>query len=68
MIQQFAARTPDQFEKFWKKQVFSGKGAMPEVFKTEAELVVYVSRTPGAFGYVDDSTPTSGVSVVRLQN
>ncbi len=51
-IQAYTSRSTDQFEKFWKKQVFTGKGIAPDSFDSEADLVAFVARTPGAVGYV----------------
>lgn len=67
VIQEFTARSADQFEKFWKKQVFTGKGVAPDVFKTDAEMVDFVARTPGAFGYISPATATNGVKVLTVQ-
>jgi ABC-type phosphate transport system substrate-binding protein len=55
-----------QFATFWKKAVFSGTGEMPAAFETEADLVMHVSRTPGAIGYIDDGTPHEGVKVIAI--
>lgn len=66
VIQNFAARTADQFDKYWKKQVFTGKGVAPEAFKTDAELVAYVAKTPGAFGYVATGSAGTGVKTVAV--
>src|SRR4051794_14344079 len=35
VIQGYTQRSPDQFDKYWKKQVFTGKGIAPTVVKTE---------------------------------
>lgn len=65
VIQTFTARTADQFEKYWKKQVFTGKGSAPDSFKTDADMIAFVAQTPGAFGYV---TAASGsVKVLKVQ-
>lgn len=56
VLHTYAQRAPDQFDKWWKKQVFTGKGAMPAQAKTDAEVVDYVAKTPGAFGYVAKSS------------
>jgi ABC-type phosphate transport system substrate-binding protein len=53
--------TPQQFTNHWRKIVFSGTGKEPTSFDSEAELVKFVSKTPGAIGYVSGSTTTNGV-------
>lgn len=67
VMQGILGRTPDQFDKFWKKQVFTGKGVMPVQFKTDAEIVGYVAANPGAFGYVTAGATLQGVKEVTLQ-
>jgi hypothetical protein len=49
-----------------KSLVFTGKGSMPKSFASEAEIVKYVAKTPGAIGYVSASTDASGVKKVAL--
>lgn len=65
VVRTFAQRTADQFDKHWKKLVFSGKGIMPAVFKTEAEVLDYVARTPGALGYVAPSAVNGAVKLIH---
>lgn len=61
VIQRFTHRSSDQFEKYWKKQVFAGKGTMPTIAATDADMVAFVAGNPGAFGYVDASSVTTAV-------
>jgi len=63
----FAQRSADQLDKHWKKLVFTGKGIMPAQFKTEAELLDFVSKTPGAFGYVAPGGATGSVKTIAIQ-
>jgi hypothetical protein len=54
---------------YWQRQIFSGKGTPPVEFSSEEDLLFFVSETPGAVGYVSDSTPlTSGVKELRVRN
>lgn len=66
-VRDYTQRTPDQFEKFWKKQVFTGKGSMPELAKSDADMIAYVARTPGAFGYVAAASVTPQVKVITTK-
>src|ERR1700719_4012400 len=43
---------PEEFRSQWRKVVFTGQGAMPKAFDSEAALIEYVAATPGAVGYV----------------
>lgn len=67
VIQQFTQRSPDQFDKYWKKQVFTGKGTMPAVAKSDAEVVEFVASTTGAFGYVLRDAVTDKIKVLELK-
>lgn len=66
-MKNYVKKSPKQFSTFWKKAVFSGTGEMPAMFDTEAELVAFVAKTPGAVGFVDDASPHDGVKVLAVQ-
>jgi len=64
-------KTSSQFSSYWKTQVFSGKGTMPKSFKTDKELIEYVSKTEGAIGYIavetsKDTGLMAGVKTVTV--
>lgn len=67
VIRDYTQRSADQFDKFWKKQVFSGKGAMPATGGTDAEILAFVAANPGAFGYIDKSSVTPAVKVIAVE-
>lgn len=67
VIQTYTQRSADQFDKYWKKQVFSGKGIAPATAKTDAEVVEYVSKNPGAFGYVAADSSHPGVKEIAIK-
>lgn len=67
VIQDNTQRSADQFDKYWKKLVFTGKGFMPMQAADEAALVDYVAKTPGALGYVSASAVTASVKVIPVK-
>lgn len=67
VVRDFTQRSTDQFDKYWKKLVFTGKGIMAAQFKTDADLIDYVSKTPGGFGYVAKASVTSAVNAVEIK-
>jgi ABC-type phosphate transport system substrate-binding protein len=67
VVRGFTQRSVDQFEKYWKRLVFTGKGIMAEQCKGDAEVIDYVSKNPGAFGYVDKSSVTPAVAIVEVK-
>ena len=58
--------TLDQFRARWRKAVFTGQGAMLKEFNSEAELLLYVSATPGAIGYVSRVSQSDSVKVLPV--
>jgi ABC-type phosphate transport system substrate-binding protein len=67
VIQDNTQRSADQFDKYWKKLVFTGKGFMPMQAADEAALVDYVAKTPGALGYVSSGAVTDRVKVIPIK-
>jgi len=63
-LKQYVSKTPSQFQNFWKKMVFTGKGSMPEFLKTTQEVVAFVSSDPGAISFM----PAPGDQKVKTLN
>jgi len=55
-----------EVDSYWQGQVFSGKEAPPPTMSSDREMITYVSRTPGAIGYVSSSASIEGVEVVNV--
>ena len=55
-LKKYVGKTATQYSNYWKKLVFSGKGKEPPSFKTEKELLAFVSKTKGAIGYIGTKT------------
>jgi len=60
-------RSDTGLQSAWKTLVMSGQGTMPRTVDSEAAMVDYVSRTPGAIGYVMKSTSHEGVKTLNVQ-
>ena len=60
-LERHLALSPDEFRAQWRKAVFTGQGAMPKTFDSEAALIEYVAATPGALGYVSRISPEDNV-------
>lgn len=65
-LKSLVKRTPSQYNIYWKKMMFTGKGSAPKTFETEAELVKYVSETEGAIGYISGGTDANGAKVIAV--
>jgi hypothetical protein len=55
---------PEEFRSEWRKVVFTGQGAMPKAFDSEAALIEYVAATPGAVGYVSRISSEDEVKIL----
>jgi ABC-type phosphate transport system substrate-binding protein len=63
-VQNYCGETPEEFRAQWRKAIFTGQGAMPKAFASEAALIAYVADTPGAVGYVSRLLPTDNVKAL----
>lgn len=62
----YVKKSPKQFAKFWKKQVFTGKGKMPPTLSKAREVVDFVANTQGGIGFVPAGTSTDQVKVLSI--
>ena len=44
---------------YWQRQIFQGRAVPPMQKASEAEVLEFVAKVPGAVGYVSSSTPLS---------
>lgn len=66
--QRILSRHVQEVEKLWQSAIFSGRDIPPPKKATDAEVVAFVARYPGAIGYVARTTPLSaGVKVLQIQ-
>ena len=65
-VKKFAGKTAKQFQNFWRKMVFSGKGKMPQAFASEADLAAFVAGNPGAIGYVAKGAAIDGAKEIKV--
>lgn len=66
-IKKFVKKSPFQFQNYWKKQIFTGKGRPPLEFETDADLIDYVSRTSGAIGYSCTQPDITMVKILSIK-
>jgi ABC-type phosphate transport system substrate-binding protein len=65
-VEEYLDRSVAKYVTYWKQAVFTGRGVPPRAFASEDELRFYVSRTPGAVGYLDEGSPHEGVRVLQI--
>lgn len=63
-LSQYLQTDEDQYVAYWTVRRYVGKGAPPREMKQTSELIDFVSRTPGAIGYVDESEVPAGANVL----
>ena len=51
-LKNHVGESPEEFRTQWRKEIFTGQGAMPKAFDSESALIEYVAATLGAVGYV----------------
>ena len=66
-VRQHIGKTPAALENYYRSLVFTGKGAMPKMLKSDAEVLAYVKKTRGAIGYVSDGASTEGVKTLDVK-
>lgn len=66
--EQYMGKTALALESFYRSRVFSGAGLAPRAFGSEAALLEYVAKTPGAIGFVVGSSVPSGVKVLMVRS
>jgi hypothetical protein len=54
------------FRADWRRLVFSGRSTMPRTVDSEAAMVQYVARTPGAIGYISETASHQDVNVLVI--
>jgi hypothetical protein len=66
-VRQYTGKTTIGLENYYRSLVFTGKGAMPKMLASDAEMVAYVKNTKGAIGYVSAGASTEGVNVLDVK-
>lgn len=64
-IAKYIKRTALQFQYVWRRNLFTGKGALPPKFKNIDDLIKHVATTKGAISYAPtDAKLTSDVKII----
>ncbi|HEX9735528.1 MAG TPA: hypothetical protein VGG06_26470 [Thermoanaerobaculia bacterium] len=61
-------RSASSIKSYWQRQIFSGREVPPPEVRSDAEVIAFVRRTPGAIGYVSSDARLDGVKELRLVN
>lgn len=63
--QSILGHPPEAMEDYWRERYFHGV-LPPHVLASEEAVVIFVSSTPGAVGYVSACVPEQGVNVILM--
>ncbi len=66
-LENFVNFTAAQWNSYWKKMIFTGRGMPPETFKSIDDMIRFVANTPGAIGYVDVETIPENIRTVNIK-
>ncbi len=66
-LQAYVGKTAPGLETYYRSLVFTGKGSMPKVAASDADIVALVAKTKGAIGYVSGGAETAGVKVLQVK-
>ena len=67
-LKQYLSQSDDRLQRYYQSLVFTGRGSMPKVVGSDAEVVAYVAKTRGAIGYVSAETSTEGVKTLDVED
>lgn len=59
-------KSVSQFRAYWKRLLFSGGGAAPKTFRTNAQVLDFVARQPGGIGVVSADAVDDRVRVLDI--
>lgn len=65
-LKDYLATNDNALQNYYRTLVFTGKGLMPKALRSDAEVVAYVARTPGAIGYVSSTVTLDGVRTLAV--
>jgi ABC-type phosphate transport system substrate-binding protein len=66
-LKMYVRKNAYDYDVFWRKQVFTGKGNAPPSFSTDQELVQFVTGTSGAIGYVSSGADFENVKTIPVR-
>jgi ABC-type phosphate transport system substrate-binding protein len=66
-LQAYIGKSDTALRNHFKTLVFTGKGAQPKAFASDAEVLKYVMSTPGAIGYVSAAADTGTAKKIQVK-
>ena len=63
----YLGKSDSALQTYYRSLVFTGKGSMPKVLGSDAEITAYVARTRGAIGYVSTEASAAGAKTLQVK-
>jgi TonB family protein len=63
-LKEYIGRDSDSLQTYYRTLVFNGRGSMPKILGSDAEVVAYVAKTKSAIGYVSATSNTDRVKTL----
>ena len=65
-LRTYIRKTPEQFNYYWKRMLFTGKGVIPKSFESDQEVIEFVSRNKNTVGYLSNPTTAAGIKMISI--
>ncbi len=66
-LRTYLGKSDAALRSYFRTLVFTGKGAQPKAFATDAEVAKYVLANKGAIGYVSGAAETAGAKKMQIK-
>lgn len=66
LLRDVFGRSASAIKSYWHQQIFSGRAVPPVERASDQQVVAFVQASPGAIGYVAESTPVGNLKVVAV--
>jgi len=66
-LKAYLGKTDAALETYYRSLVFTGKGSMPKMLASDADVVEFVAKTKGAIGYISGNTSSTGVKTLEVK-
>lgn len=66
-LRNYLSKTIDQYNLFWKRQVFTGRGTPPKIFVSSDEVISYVKNSSNTISFVTQETPHDAVKLITVK-
>lgn len=63
----YVGKTSSQYNTYWKKQVFTGKGKTPQSAGSDQDMVGMVTSTGGAIGYISAGADPGSAKIISVK-